>query len=123
MDRLNVRNILRRKKHKIQDNNYISPICPMNVEETTFHLFFKCPFSAQCWSYLGIDQGFNLPFHMMMVKVRQHFNSEFFMEIFMFGTWFIWKQRNNTIFNRDRANFHGWKRSFIEEVMLHANRI
>jgi hypothetical protein len=48
MDMLNVRNILRRKKHKLQDNNYNCPICSANVEETTFHLFFKCSFSAQC---------------------------------------------------------------------------
>jgi hypothetical protein len=60
---------------------------------------------------------------MMMVKARQQFNSEFFMEIFMLGAWLIWKQRNNTIFNRDRATFQGWKMGFIEEARLQANRI
>jgi hypothetical protein len=37
MDRLNVRNILRRKKHKLQDNNYSCVLCTLNCEETTFH--------------------------------------------------------------------------------------
>jgi hypothetical protein len=59
---------------------------------------------------------------MMMVKANQQFNSKFFMEIFMLGAWLIWKQRNNTVFNRDRATFQGWKRGFIEEALLQANR-
>jgi hypothetical protein len=59
---------------------------------------------------------------MMMVKARQCFNSEFFMEIFMLGAWIIWKQRNNTIFDRDATTFQRWKRGFIEEAMLQANR-
>jgi hypothetical protein len=122
MDRLNIRNILKRKKHKLQDNNYSCPICSAGVEETTFHLFFTCSFSFQCWTHLGIHWDFDLPFHMMMVKAKQQFNSEFFMEIFMLGAWLIWKQRNNTVFNRDGATFQGWKRGFIEEALLQANR-
>jgi hypothetical protein len=122
MDRLNVRNILRRKNFRIQDSNFNCPICNMNVEETTFHLFFSCPFSAQCWAHLGINWDFNLPFHMMMIKVRQQFNSKFFMEVFMLETWLIWKQRNNTIFGRDGATFNEWKRGFIAEAMLQAHR-
>jgi hypothetical protein len=77
------------EKHKMHDNNYNCPICTMNVEETTFHLFFKCPFGTQCWNHLGINWDFILPFHMMMVKAKHHFNSEFFMKIFMLGTWLI----------------------------------
>jgi hypothetical protein len=117
MDRLNVRNILKRKKHKLQDNNYSCPICLAGVKETTFHLFFTYSFSSQCWNHLGIHWDFDLPFH-MMVKSNQQFNSEFFM----LGAWLIWKRRNNTVFNRDRATFQGWKRGFIEEVLLQANR-
>jgi hypothetical protein len=59
---------------------------------------------------------------MIMINTRQQFNSEFFMEIFMLGVWLIWKQRNNTIFNRDRATFQGWKRGFIDEALLQACR-
>jgi hypothetical protein len=47
MDRLNVRNILRRKKHKLQDNNYSCVLCSLNCEEMIFHLFFACQFSQQ----------------------------------------------------------------------------
>jgi hypothetical protein len=55
MDRLNVRNILKRKKQKLEGNNYNCPLCSMGREETTFHLFFSCPFSQQCWSHLNIN--------------------------------------------------------------------
>jgi hypothetical protein len=48
MDRLNVRNILRRKKHKLQRNDYSCVMCTNQCEETTFHLFFSCPFSRAC---------------------------------------------------------------------------
>jgi hypothetical protein len=54
MDRLNVRNILRRKKHKLKRKGYSCVLCPRNREETTFHLFFSCPFSQECWSTLHI---------------------------------------------------------------------
>jgi hypothetical protein len=40
MDRLNGRNILRRKKHKLEGNNYNCVLCPNGREETTFYLFF-----------------------------------------------------------------------------------
>jgi hypothetical protein len=55
MDRLNVRNILRRKKHKLQRNDYSCVMCTNQCEETTFHLFFSCPFSRACWRHLGIN--------------------------------------------------------------------
>jgi glycogen debranching enzyme len=64
MDRLKVRNIVRRKKHKLEGNNYNCVICLENREETTFHLFFSCPFNRECWS-------FNLDFFTMMDVAKQ----------------------------------------------------
>jgi hypothetical protein len=55
MDRLNVRNILKRKKLKLKGNNYICVLCSKDREETTFHLFFTCPFSRECWRHLSIN--------------------------------------------------------------------
>jgi hypothetical protein len=54
---------------------------------------------------------------------KQQFNSEFFMETFMLGAWLIWKQRNDTIFNKGWATFQGWKHGFLEEALLQANRM
>jgi hypothetical protein len=63
MDRLNVRNILRRKKHKVQGNNYNCPSCSAGREETTLHLFFSCNFNMECYNHLGRSWDFSLPFH------------------------------------------------------------
>jgi hypothetical protein len=55
MDRLNVRNILRRKKCKLEGNDYSCVLCHNDTKETTFHLFFLCPFSQECWRSLHIS--------------------------------------------------------------------
>jgi hypothetical protein len=70
MDRLNVRNIMRRKKFKLEGNDYSCPLCPGNNEETTFHHFFMCPFSLDCWHHLGINWDFSLGFHNIMEKAK-----------------------------------------------------
>jgi hypothetical protein len=48
MDRLNTRNLLKRKNRHLDDYNCV--LCNTNTEETCFHLFFTCPFSAACWN-------------------------------------------------------------------------
>ena len=80
VDRLNTRNILRRKKHNIQGNNYSCAICTQQQEETTFHLFFDCIFSRQCWHRLGIHWNNSLPFFQMMEEAKINFAHPFFME-------------------------------------------
>jgi hypothetical protein len=107
----------------LEGNNYNCPICPLSRGETTVHLFFPYPFSLQCWEHLGISWDFSLPFHPLLEKAKQQFNKPFFIEIFMQGARLIWKQRNDTVFNRGRATLQGWKGSLIEEVLLQANRM
>jgi hypothetical protein len=122
MDRLNVRNILRRKRHKLQGNDYTCVLCSATTEETTFLLFFSCPFSLRCWKHLNINWRFGQQFHSMMEEARHNFN-KFFMEIFILGCWQIWKQRNDFIFNRSSPSFLAWKLGFLEEANLQANRL
>jgi hypothetical protein len=123
MDRLNVRNILRRKKCKLEGNDYSCPLCPGNPEETTFHRFFLCPFSLDCWHHLGIHWDFSLGFHSMIEKANRQWPHAFFMEFFIPGAWLIWKQRNDAIFNRGRSSFQSWKRGFLEEASLQVHRL
>ena len=52
-DRLNTRNMLKRRHYNI-DNDYTCPLCESNVEETLEHLFFDCAFSKACWSDIAI---------------------------------------------------------------------
>jgi hypothetical protein len=100
MDRLNAINILRRKKHKLQRNDYRCVLCAAHCEETIFHLFFSCPFNRAYWRHLGINWRFDLHFHSMMEEANAQFHNKFFMDIFIIGAWLIWKQRNDWIFNR-----------------------
>jgi hypothetical protein len=118
MDRLNVRNTIRRKKHKLQGNDYSCVMRTTHCEEITFHLFFSCPFSRACWRHLGINWRFELDFHSMMEEARAQFHNKFFMDIFIIGAWLIWKQRNDWIFIRVRPSFQGWKLGFIKEAYL-----
>ena len=73
MDRLNTRNILRRKKQKLQGNNYNCVISNSNIEESAFHLFFSCPFSQTCWQHLGTS--WNLLGFLLKIKESQSISS------------------------------------------------
>lgn len=50
-DRLNTRNILRRKKRHLPSYNCV--FCNPK-EKTCFHLFFECPFSTDCWNSINL---------------------------------------------------------------------
>jgi hypothetical protein len=45
------------------------------------------------------------------------------MEIFILGSWQIWKQMNDFIFNRASLSFLSWKLGFLDEAVLQANRL
>jgi hypothetical protein len=65
---LNTRNLLRRKNEALDD--YSGAICSLGIEETSFHLFFQCPFSSSCWNYLAIQCNLNLPPLDMVIQRR-----------------------------------------------------
>ena len=123
MDRLNTRNILKRKKHKLEGNNYNCVLCNHNVEETALHLFFTCPFSQACWQHLGVQWNLAMDFFHMLLHAKEGFSNPFFMEVFIISAWQIWKQRNNFIFSRGQPSFLAWKTGFIDEARLQAHRI
>ena len=55
VDRLNMRNVLHRKKHLEEGYNYV--MCQEGVEEMTMHLFFECTSSVTRWFMLGVQWG------------------------------------------------------------------
>lgn len=52
-DRINTRNMLHRRHYNV-GNNVNCTLCGGGAEETVEHLFFECPFSANCWSSIGL---------------------------------------------------------------------
>ncbi|KAF8778971.1 hypothetical protein HU200_003076 [Digitaria exilis] len=39
--------------------------CVEGVHETSWHLFFECPFSQACWLFLGLTNFHMEPMHMI----------------------------------------------------------
>ena len=91
MDRLDTRNILRRKKHKLEGNNYICVLCSNNVEKTAHHLFFSCPFSQEYWQHLGIHSLFGW----LVRYVAGSWRST--------AGWFVWEK--NTVSAKNLRSF------------------
>lgn len=78
-DRLNTRNILRRKNKYLDDYSCI--FCNSGAEETCFHLFFECPFSNTCWQSISINWNMNLQPLDMVIDARTTFGSPIFREV------------------------------------------
>jgi hypothetical protein len=97
-DRLNTRNVLKRRK-KHMEEGYNCVMCQDGIEETTEHLSFDCQTAACKWFALGISwDEFHNP-HQKIYLAKQAFPHPFFMEIFMIGAWCIWNEINRLIFS------------------------
>jgi hypothetical protein len=108
-DRINSKNLLKRKNYNIEGGDYNCVLCNLNVEELSYHLIFQCPFSLECWSYLGIFWDHHLYFFDTLKKAKADFSLSFFMEIFSIAAWEIWKQKNGEIFWGLVPSFSGWR--------------
>jgi hypothetical protein len=51
-DRINTRNLLRRKNMHL--DYYTCVLCNQGQEESSFHLFFQCSFGQSCWNSIPI---------------------------------------------------------------------
>jgi len=116
MDRLNTRNILRRKNRQLDDYNCV--LCNTNSEETNFHLFFDCPFSIACWNSINISWDTNLDPLDMVCQARNTFGSTAFRELVITAYWVIWTTRNGVIFYAKSYSLNQWKFAFKEEIGL-----
>jgi hypothetical protein len=90
-DRINSKNILRRKGFLASDSNFDCTMCDLHCEEATYHLLFCCPFSTGCWNYVGFQWNHDLDFFSMIEAAKGAFGHSFFMEILALVVWCIWK--------------------------------
>lgn len=122
-DRLNTRNILRRRK-KFLEEGYNCALCQDGVEETFNHLFFECPAAMSRWCSLGITWIDDPSRHQRLYAAIQSFGRPFFfVEIFLIGAWCLWKERNDYIFNNKAPSLTSWKNAFKAEVRTHLIRV
>jgi len=104
-DRLNTRNLLRRKTFPLQTYNCATLGC--QVEETLHHLFWSCPFAAQCWDFICPNRIRNSSILEAFDDIRLKLQVPFFMEIIITAAWAIWMVRNDKIFrNKNPSMLH-----------------
>jgi hypothetical protein len=91
----------------LEDYNCV--LCSTNSEESSFHLFFECPFSSDCWNSIGIHWELSMQPLDMIIHARTTFGNHIFREIFITACWMIWNVRNGTIFDNKACLLADWK--------------
>nr|TKW31341.1 hypothetical protein SEVIR_2G099200v2 [Setaria viridis] len=102
-------------------DGYTCVLCGTGYEETLFHLFFTCPFSVQCWSFLRNRWNLSLNISDLILHACC-FSKKIFREISIVASWCIWTHRNSIIFDRGVLSFDCWKGVFKEEFALIIHR-
>ena len=81
-DRLNTRDMLKRRRYNI-GNDFGCLLCTNCNNETVDHLFLECIFSLECWDKIQI-MGHAAPTRLEWVEqAKISWNKPLFMEIFM----------------------------------------
>ncbi|TVU23022.1 hypothetical protein EJB05_32749, partial [Eragrostis curvula] len=114
VDRLNTRNMLRRRNFNVQPNHNCV-LCRRNTEETRCHL-------NACWGKLHIQWLPSLSFFDMIMVARSNFQGPKFTEVILIAAWALWRVRNAKIFDGINPTFSAWWHLFREDLTLHTNR-
>lgn len=113
MDRLNTRNMLKRRHYNI-GTNLDCMLCDRRVEETLEHLFFECSFSQRCWNMLNITWSERQHRLEKLQHQRAAHPRDMFMDVFLVAAWSIWKERNNKCFEQIIPSLGAWWRRFVK---------
>ena len=120
-DRLNTRNMLKRRHYNIGDNHGCI-LCGSTEEETIEHMIFTCHFSLACWDTLNIHWTTNGDRLNWIKEAKSRWDNQMFMEIFLYASWSLWKERNNKHFRRIDPTVGSWARRFKEDFSLLIHR-
>jgi hypothetical protein len=86
VDRLNTKTMLTRRHIRQRDDD-LCIMCALGEDEIVDHLFFNCPFAAQCWDKLDIIWDLSLDMEDRVAQPRQASGWAFFTEVVMIATW------------------------------------
>ena len=121
-DRLNTRNMLRRRHFRIHNDNYACLLCNQPPEEDVAHLFFACPFGQRCWAALGIHWPNEPDWIKMVHEGKNRWTRPMFLEVFTIAAWGIWKERNDKHFRGIQPSFDSWRNRFKKDFALLVHR-
>ena len=82
-DRVNTRNLLRRKTFHL--DTYNCAVMDCQQEETLFHLLWGCPFAAFCWNFVCPNRNVALSVLQTVEDMKQTLALPFAMDIYYFG--------------------------------------
>ena len=121
-DRLNTRNMLKRRHYDIGDD-HTCLLCGLDVEETVDHMIFTCSFSRQCWARLNLNwEPFASRFQAIQDK-KESRATKMLLEKFLLAAWSLWKERNNKHFRAVDPTLQSWLARFITDFSLLQHRV
>lgn len=120
-DRVNTRNLLHRKSFHLP--TYSCELCQDNMEETTLHLFWDCPFALACWDSIVSHRNRRISSHDEIMFISQTLPSPIAMEITIMGCWHIWMQRNGKLFKAQTPSVLSWRTLLRKDLLLLKHRI
>lgn len=120
-DRLNTRNLLRRKTFHL--DCYHCVVRNYQFEETLQHLFLSCPLLLNVGIMFAQTREHNLSVLEAFEDIKRKLNKPFFMEIVILAAWAIWITRNNKIFENIQPTFQRWKSVYFYEPDLLRHRM
>lgn len=124
-DRLNTKNMLRRRHFVVGNDGLRSNdciLCGDQKEQTLEHLFFECPFATQCWNTLQISWDAGDDRFEWLTHAKANWVGPMFMDVFVVSAWSIWKERNGLIFKRIPFSHTSWLRRFRGDFQLLKHR-
>jgi hypothetical protein len=120
-DRLNTRNMLRRRQFHL-NSGYRCLMCANPLEETVEHMLFHCPFSQSCWQILNMDWDLIGDRLHIIERGKSIWQGPLYMEILMLSSWNIWKERNMLLFDGITPSTASWRTKLKTDLSLFVHR-
>ena len=123
VDRLNTRNMLKRRHYVVLDNNYACMLCQNPPEEIVEHLFFSCPAARRILHRLGL--------RLLAMPIADLFSTTlpptlpdtvrpFMLLLFL---WKIWDARNKKVFQNIELDASQTLVAILDDLITWSHRL
>ena len=101
--------------------SYDCAICGSSVEETLEHLFFQCPLTMACWSFIQVHVGNRETTFEVLENIKEQLHTPIFMNIIILMCWTIWEC--GLIFQGTRPSISRCREAVKKELVLLQHRV